>query len=139
MNVYDFDGTIYNGDSTVDFFLFALKRNPVLVCCVPKQVMGFILYGLKRIDKTELKEYFFSFLPYIDSTKLVADFWEQNHTKIYKWYLRQQKIDDIIISASPEFLLQPICQKLNIQHLIASKVDIQSGKFFAKNCRGRKS
>ena len=25
-NIYDFDKTIYDGDSTVDFFLFCLKR-----------------------------------------------------------------------------------------------------------------
>lgn len=136
MNAYDFDGTIYNGDSTIDFFLFSLKQKPSLLRCVPKQILGFILYSLKCIDKTKLKEYFFCFLPYIDGPKLITDFWKQNHNKIYNWYLKQQQADDIIISASPEFLLQPICQKLGIQHLIASEVDIHSGKFFSKNCYG---
>ena len=37
MNVYDFDGTIYDGDSTVDFFLHALKRNPSVLLHLPKQ------------------------------------------------------------------------------------------------------
>ena len=27
MNVYDFDKTIYGGDSTADFYLFSLKRH----------------------------------------------------------------------------------------------------------------
>ena len=27
MNVYDFDKTIYDGDSTLDFYLFSLKKN----------------------------------------------------------------------------------------------------------------
>ena len=27
MNVYDFDKTIYYGDSTADFYLFCLKRH----------------------------------------------------------------------------------------------------------------
>ena len=27
MNVYDFDKTIYDGDSTADFYLFSLKRH----------------------------------------------------------------------------------------------------------------
>ena len=26
MNVYDFDGTIYNGDSTIDFYLYCIKH-----------------------------------------------------------------------------------------------------------------
>lgn len=137
MNVYDFDGTIYAGDSTVDFFMFALKRKPALIRYVPKQAWGFLLYGFKRISKTELKEYFFSFLSGIDAEKLTEDFWDQNRYKIYKWYLDQQQSGDIIISASPRFLLQPICNRLKIRHLIASEVDPETGLFSGKNCRGQ--
>ena len=137
MNVYDFDGTIYDGDSTVDFFLYALKQKPFLIRYGFKQAMGFLLYGLKRISKTELKEYFFCFLPAIDAEKMADDFWKQNHHKVFKWYLDQQKEDDILISASPEFLLKPICKTLGIRHLIASKVDVRSGRFTGKNCRGK--
>lgn len=137
MNVYDFDGTIYSGDSTVDFFLFALKCKPSLICYVPRQVWGFLLYGLKRISKTKLKEYFFSFLSGIDAEKLAEDFWDQNQNKIFAWYLNQQKQDDIVISASPRFLLQPICSRLGICHLIASEVDPKTGTFAGENCRGQ--
>lgn len=137
MNVYDFDGTIYDGDSTVDFFLFALRCKPSLIRYVPRQAWGFLLYGVKRISKTELKEYFFSFLSGIDAEKLTEDFWDQSHHKIYRWYLDQQQSDDIIISASPEFLLKSICHRLGIRHLIASKVDIHAGKFSGENCRGQ--
>lgn len=136
MNVYDFDGTIYAGDSTVDFFLFALKRKPSLIRFLPIQAVGFLRYGLKQIEKTELKEYFFRFLTAIDTDAMVSLFWDRNHHKIFKWYPAQQQPDDIIISASPEFLLKPICQRLGIRHLIASKVNAQSGHFSGKNCRG---
>jgi len=137
MNVYDFDGTIYDGDSTVDFFWFALKHKPSIICYVPKQMLGFFLYGMKRINKTKLKEHFFSFLSGIDAEQLTKAFWSQNQHKIYNWYLEQQLPDDIIISASPEFLLKPICAQLGIGRLIASKVDVQSGKFFGNNCYGK--
>ena len=137
MNVYDFDGTIYDGDCTVDFFLFALKRKPSLIFHVPRQAWGFILYGLKQIDKTELKEYFFSFLSGIDAEKLTEAFWDRNSRKIYKWYLDQQRPDDIIISASPEVLLRPICNRLGIHYLIASKVDPKNGRFDGENCSGQ--
>lgn len=137
MNVYDFDGTIYHGDSSIDFFLYALKRNPSVLLCLPKQAWGFVLYGTKRIDKTKLKEYFFSFLPAIDTGELSEAFWNENQDKIFDWYLKQQKQDDIIISASPRFLLQPICNRLGISHLIASEVDLKSGMFTGENCRGQ--
>ena len=137
MNVYDFDGTIYDGDSTVDFYIYTLKKQPSLLRYVPKQAMGFVLYEMKRIKKTRLKEYFFSFLNGIDTEKLVDGFWNENERKIYSWYKNQQNTDDIIISASPDFLFMPICKRLGIQYLIASKVDVVSGHFTGENCYGK--
>lgn len=137
MNVYDFDGTIYNGDSTVDFFLYALKCKPSLLLCFPKQLGGFVLYVLKRISKKKFKECFFSFLSEIDVERLTESFWNQKQNKIFDWYLKQQKTDDIIISASPEFLLKPICKRLGIKHLIASEVNPKTGMFVGENCRGQ--
>lgn len=137
MNVYDFDGTIYDGDCSVDFFLYALKSKPLLLRYLPRQIKGFILYRLKKINKTELKEFFFSFLNGVDAENLIQEFWNQNYQKIYSWYILQQRADDIIISASPDFLLRPICQRLKIKYFIASKVDSASGKFDGKNCKGK--
>lgn len=37
MSACDFDGTIYADDSTVDFFLCAMKQKPTILCYVPKQ------------------------------------------------------------------------------------------------------
>ncbi len=137
MNVYDFDGTIYDGDSTVDFYRFAVRTNPLLIRHLPKQLLGFLKYAMKKIDKTEMKECFFCFLSGIDTDRLVEQFWNTHQNKIYDWYFAQQEETDIIISASPEFLLQPICNKLGVQYLIASKVDNSNGKFLRKNCRGK--
>ena len=62
INGYDFDETIYDGDSSVDFFKYSLKRNKKVLLQAPIQVFGLILYILKIIDKTKFKEYIFSFL-----------------------------------------------------------------------------
>ena len=35
IDVYDFDGTIYDGDSTVDFVRFCLRRHPSLLAGLP--------------------------------------------------------------------------------------------------------
>jgi len=51
MNVYDFDGTIYNGDSTVDFFLFALKRKPSLLLNVPVRHLALFCMGSNGLRK----------------------------------------------------------------------------------------
>lgn len=134
INAYDFDGTIYDGDSSVDFYKFCLKKNKKILLQAPTQLLGILLYILGIIDKTEMKERIFSFLKRIDNPKSYIDeFWDKHEKKIKKWYLKQKQKSDLIISASPEFLLKPITKKLNI-NLIASKQDINTGKYLEKNC-----
>ena len=137
MNVYDFDKTIYDGDSTLDFYIFAVKKNLFLLKYLPKQFLGMILYYLKIINKEKYKESFFSFLKGIKNIDVERKiFWEKNEEKIKKWYLNQKNKSDIVISASPEWLLKPITDKLGI-HLIATKVDKKTGRFNSLNCYGK--
>lgn len=138
MNVYDFDGTIYDGDSSIDFYLFCIKKKPsVFYKSIIKQLSGVTLYTVKRISKEDYKEKFFSFLRYIPvNSELLNEFWNVKKQKIKKWYLNQKANSDIIISASPEFLLQPICNRLGVS-LIASKVNPSTGQFTGKNCHGQ--
>ena len=137
VNVYDFDGTKYNGDSSVDIYFFLLKRYPKLIAFFPKQMLGIVKYKLHLSSKEEMKEMYFSFLKGVRTDKtFVDDFWKQNQNKIKEWYLKQKRKDDVIISASPEFLLKPICDILGIDNLIATKVELSSGKFLSKNCQG---
>lgn len=136
-NVYDFDKTIYKGDSTQHFYFFLLKRNPQLLLCLPYQFFFFIFYALKLMPKTAFKEKFYSCFKLIKNIdKEVKDFWDKNEKGIKQWYKENQKEDDIIISASPEFLLEPICQRLNIKYLLASRVDKKTGKYTGENCYG---
>ena len=51
--------------------------------------------------------------------------------------MKQKKSDDVIISASPEFLLEPIIKKLDISTLIASRVDKHTGLYDGINCHGK--
>lgn len=136
MNVYDFDKTIYAGDSTIDFYWFSLKRKPSLIRYLPTQLWGALLYFGGRIDKTRFKEKFFCFVKSVDCQQFVDAFWTKNKNKMAAWYIAQQQPDDVIISASPAFLLQPICHQLGIAHLIASEVDPKNGKFMSDNCYG---
>lgn len=136
MNIYDFDGTIYDGDSTIDFFIFSLKKKPAIIVCIPEQMLAFFRYKLGKIGKTEFKELFLCFVKRIDVQKYVDEFWERYDKNIMSWYLKQQKTDDVIISASPEFLLKPICDRLGIRLLIATKYNINTGRIIGKNCRG---
>lgn len=137
MNVYDFDKTIYYNDSTSDFYLFCLKRHPAIAKHFPKTMAAFIAYILHLKTKTQFKEVMYSFLLEIDIDNDLKDFWETHKEKIKPWYLEQLKNDDVIISASPEFLLKPICDQLGINHMMASRVDPKTGKYTGINCHGK--
>ena len=137
LQLYDFDKTIYRGDSTIDFYIFCLKKDPLLIRYLPIQFYGMMLYLLKINEKEYFKEKYFSFLKGIkDIDTLVEDFWKENENKIEQ-NLIDGKENIVIISASPEFLLEGISERIGAKQLIATKTDKNTGKFLSKNCYGK--
>ena len=137
MNVYDFDKTIYAGDSTRDFVSWCVHRKPILGLKLLPGTAAFGGYLLKQCGKTYFKEKFYWFLSDIPNVlEWVEKFWDDHEENIQSWYLEQKQEDDVVISASPEFLLRPICERLGIKHLIASQVDTDTGMYLGKNCHG---
>ena len=135
MNVYDFDGTIYDGDSSIDFYLFCLKRHPQIMKRIPFFIVDCFRFKMSLIDKTNLKSSYFSFLKYlINPTKDVCEFWDANIHKVKDWYKHCQKEKDVIITASPYFLIDEACRRIGVKYLIASNVDIKTGIFLEPNC-----
>lgn len=138
MNVYDFDKTIYDGDSTADFYLFALARHKKILLLAPSLLGAFLrFYLFRRGTKTDFKQVMYRFLRYCDTERDLKDFWDGHESKIKAFYLQQQREDDVIISASPEFLLRPICRRLGIRYLMASKVNEKTGVYTGVNCHGK--
>ena len=137
IDVYDFDKTIYDGDSSIDFYLYCLKRKKSIVFFLPIQLFAAILYILGLKEKEYFKEKFFSFLKKIDNIdEYIEDFWGKNINKIKRWYLEINKKSDVIISASPEFLLKPIEKRLKVK-VIATKINKKTGALESKNCYGK--
>lgn len=137
MNVYDFDGTIYDGDSSVDFTLFCLRRRPRCLLRTPRMAASVLLRLLGRSDKTRMKEGLFSYLGLARIDRALLDeFWDSRIGRVKPFYLERRRGDDLVISASPEFLLAPACERLGIRPPIASRVDPASGRFDGPNCRG---
>jgi phosphoserine phosphatase len=136
-NVYDFDKTIYQNDSTADFYLFCLKRHPAILAEIPIFLAYTVLFLFRLCSITVYKEKFFRFLRHVDSIdELILQFWDMNHDKVKEFYINGRRDSDIIISASPEFLLRPVCDSLNIKNLIASRVDKNTGRYSGENCWG---
>ncbi len=137
MNVYDFDKTIYDGDSTADFILWCFRKKPWLMVSFLPGIAAFGGYLVKLCSKTYFKEKFYRFLLGVPNVDLwVEEFWKEHLEKIQEWYLLRQREDDVIISASPTFLLKPACDMLKIRHLLASRVDKDTGFYLGINCHG---
>ncbi len=137
MNIYDFDGTVYDGDSTADFYFYCLKKYPSVLKTVIPMLWAFFLYILGIKTKTQFKEKMYRFLTCVkDIDGTINDFWNTHEKNIMDYYKKQHRDDDVIISASPEFLLKPICSRLGIKTLIASRVDKYTGKYDGENCHG---
>lgn len=151
--VYDFDKTVYGGETGTDFFIFYLKKNFI------KSMIFFIfyikdlfLYIIKRINLTELKSRFYKFLEHetLESVeKLVEEYWRLNDKKIYSWFYdeikrNKQEADKIIlISATPLFLIEKLALKLGFTNvfgtILAKKVidgkEYYDTKIIGENCK----
>lgn len=133
MKVYDFDKTIFKGNSSFKFCMFCLKKNIKILPDLLKFIPSAGLYFLRKISIEEFKSSLYAFLPKMDNMDdLLVLFWDKYEKDIYPWYLKQKDLDDLIISASPYFLLKPIAKRLGV-NLIASFVDQNTGKLLGKN------
>ena len=133
MNVYDFDNTIYNGESVIDFFWFCVKKKPQVLRFLPAVASALIRYKLQRMPvealEVQAEKYLGIFLRHVtDLPALVREFWDVHQHKIKAFYLQNQKEDDVIISASCDFLLTEICRRFRIAHLLCSEVDLETGR-----------
>lgn len=124
MNAYDFDQTIFYPDSSYCFVKYCLKKYPkAVIPAIPGSIKELIVYLRRHHGAKNLKQKMFSFLPRLgDVDAVIRDFWDEYRGNLEPWYLAQKGPDDIIISASPEFLLRPICAELGVT-LIGTRMD----------------
>ncbi len=137
MNIYDFDKTIYQGDSSFDFFMFSLFKHKKNFLKLPKILWRGLKFKLHILPKKTFKSTVFGIVQNASELERdVEEFWNKNEHKIKKFYLAQKQDEDLIISASPEFLLKPICRRLQVA-LIATVVDTKTGELIGENCHGK--
>ena len=137
--LYDFDGTIYDGDSGIDFSLFAIKKYPKIIRRLPGMFIKILAYIFKLCSKEEMKTKLFSYFQDIDDMdSFVKEFWEKHECKLKEfWTSKKSHKNDIIISASCTFWLKPIADKYKVCDLFGTDIDIKTGKIKGNNCHGK--
>ena len=133
MNVYDFDNTIYDGESVVDFFLYYCKKDKSLIKFLPSLVYALIKYKQGKVTvEAALNKYGKQFSDFykknIGIGDDLVDFWDTHMHKIKPFYKELQSDDDLIISCSPEISLDIICKKLGIKRYIGTVIDDKTGE-----------
>ena len=130
MNVYDFDGTIFYTDCTIDFGIWCMNRHPRLwFTYFPKALRAFIRHKRGKMPNYLMQRIIFSYLTQIDDfDEQIEKYWDKNEKKISGWYLDQKRPDDLIISASPKCIIGPIAKRLGV-NCIATEYDREYGVF----------
>ena len=135
MNGYDFDETILKGNSVRSFFCYCLLRLPYLIIYFPVLLCAVIFAKCVSSNTYyNMLTYFVKLIP--NKQKFVTKFWDKNIKKIKAWYYEQQRDDDIIISASPAYLVEEACKRIGV-NCIATPVDLKTSKVIGGNhCYG---
>jgi phosphoserine phosphatase len=143
MNVFDFDNTIYDGESTLDLFFFYIVRKPWLIKHLSTILRAFARYKKGDVSLNELIE---RYVPLVEKDALRVfdfendpkEFWDKHEKKIKPLYQELRSDDDLIITASPDFNIEEICRRLGIRHHLTSRIDKKTGKILFVNIRENK-
>jgi len=94
MNAYDFDDTIYRGNSFRRFFGYCLLRLPYLLLYLPVIVLAVLLRAVRLLDKNKYLTWLGAFIvlvPHVE--RYVCGFWDKELCRIKPWYLAAKRPD----------------------------------------------
>ena len=133
MNVYDFDNTIYDGESAIDFFFCYIKLNPSMIRFLPKVLFAMVKYKLGKITIEKMMSDYAPLIKKIfceceNREEFVSQFWDTHMHKIKSFYSDVRRDDDILLTASPDITMNEIAKRLGIKNLVCSKIDNETGE-----------
>ena len=129
MRVFDFDNTIYAGESIIDFYFFSIKKKPAVLKYAFAVIYHFLKYKLRLTTIKDMnnvaEKYAAAYIGEFDNIEeLVEEFWAKNLKKIKSWYEVQE--DDLLLTGSLNLIMNPLCEKLGIKNLICSEFDLET-------------
>ena len=136
IDIYDFDQTIFPYDSGTMFFIYSMIHYPWCIVLLPVIGLSFILMLIGLIHFTQFKKICYTYVPFIPKKKAVKKFWDKYERLIQPWFINERKRYSVIISASPDFLLEEIGKRVGFDTLISTRHSEKTGIITGKNCRG---
>lgn len=134
IDIYDFDKTIVPFDSGTRFSLYCLLHYPWCIILLPIEALAAILMLLHIIDFTAFKKTCFIFWSLIPKKRAVKGFWDKHEKQVHTWFKDKSRFS-VVISASPDFLLNEINERLGFDKLICTRHNYKTGIILGENCR----
>ena len=143
MQVFDFDNTLYHGESTVDFAMFMIQHNRRILLWVPRIFWNLLKYKLCLTEQKQMERDIREFLLILIRNEqqlraLVDVFWTQNRHKLNTRLISRIRREDVIVSAAPDFLLDALRPELGDVRLVCSKVDLSRKRLLHLNFGAQK-
>lgn len=136
IDIYDFDKTIVPFDSGSLFVLYCFLHYPWVIIYLPVLFVGALLMITRAISFTKFKKICFMFVPLVPLERAVKGFWNRHEKSVHKWFKSRNRYT-VVISASPDFLLREISERLGFDKLICTVHNKKTGAIIGENCRGQ--
>lgn len=130
MKVFDFDNTIYRGESSIDFSFSMIRHNKKILLYVPTILASLVKYKMCLLSKQQLEDIINDFLGGVlegseDTQALIERFWETHADRLNKRILPLIGPDDVIMTASPIILIDAVKDKLGTDNIIGTELDLK--------------
>lgn len=134
IDIYDFDKTIVPFDSGSLFIGYCFIHYPWIAVYFPVLIIAALLMVLHIISFTKFKKICFMFVALIPLDKAVKGFWDRHEKQVHKWFFDRKRYS-VVISASPDFLIEEIQERLGFDKLICTRHNRKTGVIIGENCR----
>ena len=151
MRVFDFDGTIYDGESLFDLYMFSARYEPKVLRHLAPVLRYAVQYKMGRATLAQMERgvggVTCDYLHDVAASRrilrlggaapdaglageaaiaegvsaLVNEFWNRHMDRIKPWY--EPRPDDVILTASFDVTVGEACRRLGLNRLVSSTVD----------------
>lgn len=138
VDIYDFDKTAIPYDSALHYWFWSMAHCPWTLILLPFQLFWGFLMVTKILPVPKFKKIAFNFVSMINTEKTVKKYWDKHQNDIYDFFKPENRASDrktVLISASPDFLIEEIARRMKIDYCIASPHSKKNGHLQGKVCR----
>ncbi len=148
--LFDMDGTVTKGDSILPMIRYAAKTRLAKKSQLPCIALAFLGYSLGLLSDTRAKEMAISFLKGKTAAQ-IHDFAEAFCRDVLIRRVlpgaraeikacREAGLRVLLVTASPDFYLQPLMRELHLDGIIGTRADVSpegvyTGRIAGLNCR----